>query len=75
MSIRIFVKQSLQQLVDNAVGQAYEKRKRSIDFLLLFPVSQSEKESITKHLLQENHLIINIRWRFGTVMLTAYIKD
>ena len=50
MSIRIFVKQSLQQMVDNAVGQAYEKRKRSIDFLLLFPVSQSEKESITKHL-------------------------
>ena len=75
MNTRIYAKQNLKQTVDNAVCHAYERRKRSIDFLLLFPVSQSERETITDYLLQENPLILNIRWPFGTVLFTAYIKD
>lgn len=74
MTTRIYSKHYLKQTVDNAVGRAYENRERSIDFLLLFPVSHTEKEMISD-CLQDNQLILNIRWRFGTVMFTAYIKD
>ena len=74
MTVRIYSKKGLQRIVDDTVGKAYERRKHSVDFLLLFSVQDREKDCIAQF-LQENPLILTIRWRFETLMFTAYIKS
>ena len=44
MNTRIYSKRGFEQTVNNAVTLAYERRKPSIDFLLLFSVKEAEKE-------------------------------
>ncbi|RSJ33259.1 hypothetical protein D8895_09970 [Streptococcus sp. BCA20] len=73
MNTRIYSKRNFEQAVNNAVALAYERRKSSVDFLLLFSVSEPEKEQLLA-IMKENPLILTAQWRFETVMMTAYIK-
>lgn len=73
MNTRIYSKRNFEQAVNNAVALAYEKRKPTIDFLLLFSVRETEKEQLLA-IVKENPLILTAQWRFETVMMTAYIK-
>lgn len=73
MNTRIYSKRSFEQTVNNAVALAYERRKPTIDFLLLFSVSEPEKEQLLA-IVKENPLILTAQWRFETVMMTVYMK-
>ena len=73
MNARIYSKRGFEQAVNNAVALAYEKRKPTIDFLLLFSVRETEKEQLLA-IVKENPLILTAQWRFETVIMTAYIK-
>ena len=46
MNTRIYSKRNFEQAVNNAVALAYERRKPSVDFLLLFSVRETEKEQL-----------------------------
>ena len=73
MNTRIYSKRNFERAVNNAVALAYERRKPSVDFLLLFSVRETEKEQLLA-IVKENPLILTAQWRFETVMMTAYIK-
>lgn len=73
MNTRIYSKRGFEQTVNNAIALAYERRKPSVDFLLLFSVRETEKEQLLA-IVKENPLILTAQWRFETVMMTAYIK-
>ena len=73
MSTRIYSKRNFEQAVNNAVALAYERRKPSIDFLLLFSVRETEKEQLLA-IVKENPPNLTAQWRFETVMMTVYVK-
>ncbi|MCC9880522.1 hypothetical protein HK152_12000 [Streptococcus agalactiae] len=73
MNIKIYSESSFQMMVPNYLYQAYEEGKRSVDFLLLFPVSRSDSEHILST-LKESPVVLDARWRFGTVTVTAYLR-
>ena len=73
MNTRIYSKRNFEQAVNNAVALAYERRKPSVDFLLLFSVRVTEKEQLLA-IVKENPLILTAQWRFETVMMTVYVK-
>lgn len=73
MNTRIYSKRNFEQAVNNAVALADERRKPFVDFLLLFSVSEPEKEQLLA-IMKENPFILTAQWRFETVMMTAYIK-
>ena len=53
--------------------QAYQEGKRSVDFLLLFPVSEQERDQIILQ-AKSYSVVLDAKWRFGTVLFTAYIR-
>ncbi|GET74147.1 hypothetical protein ABVB09_01575 [Streptococcus dysgalactiae subsp. equisimilis] len=73
MNIKIYSQASFQMMVPNYLYQAYEEGKRSIDFLLLFPVSRSDSEHILAT-IKKCPVVLDAKWRFGTVTVTAYIR-
>ena len=73
MSTRIYSKRNFEQAVNNAVALAYERRKPSVDFLLLFSIKEAEKERLLAT-VKENPLILTAQWRFETVIMTVYVK-
>lgn len=73
MNTRIYSKRGFEQAVNNAVALAYERRKPTVDFLLLFLVRETEKEQLLA-IVKENPLILTAQWRFETVMMTVYVK-
>ncbi|WP_195916578.1 hypothetical protein [Streptococcus gordonii] len=73
MNARIYSPKGANRLIDNAISQAYERRERSVDFLLLFSVKETEKEKLLT-MVKENPLVLSAQWKFGTVLFTAYVK-
>ena len=63
MNIKIRSRTAFPKILEETLYQAYREGKRSVDFLLLFPVLEEEQEQI-----------LDAKWRFGTVLFTAYIK-
>lgn len=73
MNARIYSQKGANRLIDNAISQAYERRERSVDFLLLFSVKETEKEKLLT-MVKENPLVLSAQWKFETVLFTAYVK-
>lgn len=73
MNVRIYSKQTLRMVLSNHLYKAYKEGKRSVDFLLLFPVSRSDSEHILE-VVKEFPVVLDARWRLGTVTLTAYMR-
>lgn len=46
MNIRIHSRTAFPRILEETLFQAYQEGKRSVDFLFLFPVKESEKDSI-----------------------------
>ena len=73
MNIRIHSRTSFSRILEETLFQAYQEGKRSVDFLLLFPVSEKDKDQIIAQ--TKNHsVVLDAKWRFGTVLFTAYIR-
>ena len=73
MNIRIHSRIAFQRILEETLFQDYQEGKRSVDFLLLFPGKESEKESILDQ-VKAHSVVLDAKWRFGTVLFTAYIR-
>ncbi|HEN6000138.1 TPA: hypothetical protein U7D35_002018 [Streptococcus agalactiae] len=73
MNTRIYSRESLEQSLEENLYRAYEEGRLSIDFLLLFPVTDNDKNDILT-LAKIFPVTLDAKWRFGTVMFTAYIR-
>ena len=73
MNTKIRSRTSFPRVLEETLYQAYQEGKRSVDFLLLFPVSRSDSEHILE-VVKEIPVVLDARWRFGTVTLTAYMR-
>ena len=71
MNIKIRSRTAFPKILEETLYQAYREGKRSVDFLLLFPVL--EEEQIIDQ-VQSHAVVLDAKWRFGTVLFTAYIK-
>ena len=73
MNIKIHSRNAFPKILEEALYQAYREGKRSVDFLLLFPVLEEEQEQIIDQ-VKSHSVVLDAKWRFGTVLFTAYIK-
>jgi len=73
MNIKIRSRTAFPKILEETLYQAYREGKRSIDFLLLFPVLEEEQEQIIEQ-IKSHSVVLDAKWRFGTVLFTAYIK-
>ena len=73
MNTKIRSRTSFPRVLEETLYQAYQEGKRSVDFLLLFPVTEQDQDQI---LLQAKSysVVLDAKWRFGTVLFTAYIR-
>ena len=73
MNTKIRSRTSFPRVLEDTLYQAYQEGKRSVDFLLLFPVKDTEREMIISQ-VKANTIVLDAKWRFGTVLFTAYIR-
>jgi hypothetical protein len=73
MNIKIRSRTAFPKILEETLYQAYREGKRSVDFLLLFPVLEEEQEQIIEQ-VKSHSVVLDAKWRFGTVLFTAYIK-
>lgn len=73
MNTKIRSRTAFPKILEETLYQAYREGKRSIDFLLLFPVLEEEQEQIIEQ-VKSHSVVLDAKWRFGTVLFTAYIK-
>ena len=73
MNTKIRSRTSFSRVLEETLYQAYQEGKRSVDFLLLFPVSEQEKDQIILQ-TKSHSVVLDAKWRFGTVLFTAYIR-
>lgn len=73
MNTKIRSRTSFQRVLEETLYQAYQEGKRSVDFLLLFPVTEQERDQIILQ-TKSYSVVLDAKWRFGTVLLTAYIR-
>ena len=73
MNIKIRSRIAFPKILEETLYQAYREEKRSVDFLLLFPVLEKEQEQIIDQ-VKSHSVVLDAKWRFGTVLFTAYIK-
>ena len=73
MNIKIRSRIAFPKILEETLYQAYREEKQSVDFLLLFPVLEEEQEQIIDQ-VKSHSVVLDAKWRFGTVLFTAYIK-
>ena len=73
MNTKIRSRTAFPRVLEETLYQAYQEGKRSVDFLLLFPVSEKDKDLIIAQ-TKAHSVVLDAKWRFGTVLFTAYIR-
>ena len=73
MNTKIRSRTSFSRVLEETLYHAYQEGKRSVDFLLLFPVSEQERDQIILQ-TKSYSVVLDAKWRFGTVLFTAYIR-
>lgn len=73
MNTKIRSRTSFPRVLEETLYQAYQEGKRSVDFLLLFPVTEQEQDQIILQ-AKSYSVVLDGKWRFGTVLFTAYIR-
>ena len=73
MNTKIRSRASFPRVLEETLYQTYQEGKRSVDFLLLFPVTEQEREQIILQ-TKSYSVVLDAKWRFGTVLFTAYIR-
>lgn len=73
MNTKIRSRTAFPRVLEETLYKAYQEGKRSIDFLLLFPVSEQERDQIILQ-TKSYSVVLDAKWRFGTVLFTAYIR-
>ena len=73
MNTKIRSRTAFPRMLEETLIKAYQEGKRSVDFLLLFPVSEKDKDQIIAQ-TKAYSVVLDAKWRFGTVLFTAYIR-
>lgn len=73
MNTKIRSRTAFPRVLEETLYQAYQEGKRSVDFLFLFPVSEKDKDQIIAQ-TKAHSVVLDAKWRFGTVLFTAYIR-
>ena len=73
MNTKIRSRTAFPRVLEDTLYQAYQEGKRSVDFLLLFTVKYTEREMIISK-VKAHSIVLDAKWRFGTVLFTAYIR-
>lgn len=73
MNTKIRSRTAFPRVLEDTLYQAYQEGKCSVDFLLLFPVKDTEREIIISQ-VKAHTIVLDAKWRFGTVLFTAYIR-
>ena len=73
MNTKIRSRTAFPRVLEETLYQAYQEGKLSVDFLLLFPVSEKDKDQIIAQ-TKAHSVVLDAKWRFGTVLFTAYIR-
>ena len=73
MNTKIRSRTAFPKILEETLYQAYREGKRSVVFLLLFPVLEEEQEQIIEQ-VKSHSVVLDAKWRFGTVLFTAYIR-
>ena len=73
MNTKIRSRTAFPRLLEETLYKAYQEGKRSVDFLLLFPVTEQERDQIILQ-AKSYSVVLDAKWRFGTVLFTAYIR-
>ena len=73
MNTKIRSRTALPRMLEETLFKAYQEGKRSVDFLLLFPVSEKRQRLIIAQ-TKAHSVVLDAKWRFGTVLFTAYIR-
>lgn len=73
MNTKIRSRTAFLRVLEETLYQAYQEGKRSVDFLLLFPVSEQERDQIILQ-AKSYSVVLDAKWRFETVLFTAYIR-
>lgn len=73
MNTKIRSRTAFPRMLEETLFTAYQEGKRSVDFLLLFPVSEKDKDQIIVQ-TKAHSVVLDAKWRFGTVLFTAYIR-
>ena len=73
MNTKIRSRTSFPRVLEETLYQAYQEGERSVDFLLLFPVTEQERDQIILQ-TKSYSVVLDEKWRFGTVLFTAYIR-
>ena len=73
MNTKIRSKTAFPRILEETLFKAYQEGRRSVDFLLLFPVTEQELDQIILQ-VKSYSVVLDAKWRFGTVLFTAYIR-
>ena len=73
MNTKIRSRTSFPRVLEETLYQAYQEGKRSVDFLLLFPVTEQDQDQIILQ-AKSYSVVLDAKWRFGTVLFTADIR-
>ena len=73
MNTKIRSRTAFLRVLEETLYQAYQEGKRSVDFLLLFPVTEQDQDQIILQ-AKSYSVVLDAKWRFGTVLFTAYIR-
>lgn len=73
MNTKIRSRTSFPRVLEETLYQAYQEGKRSVDFLLLFQVTEQEQDQIILQ-AKSYSVVLDAKWLFGTVLFTAYIR-
>ena len=73
MNTKIRSRTSFPRVLEETLYQAYQEGKRSVEFLLLFPVTEQDQDQIILQ-AKSYSVVLDAKWRFGTVLFTAYIR-
>ena len=72
MNTKIRSRTAFPKILEETLYQAYREGKRSVDFLLLFPVLEEEQEQIIEQ-VKSHSVVLDAKWRFGTVLFLSLI--
>ena len=73
MNTKIRSRTAFPRVLEETLYQAYQEGKRSARFPSFIPVSEQERDQIILQ-AKSYSVVLDAKWRFGTVLFTAYIR-
>ena len=73
MNTKIRSRTAFPRVLEETLYQAYQEGKRSVDFLLLFPVSEQERDKIILQ-AKSYSVVLDAKWRFWDCFVHCLYK-